>query len=207
MDYTDYQYLFPPRPETKINPKDLGFYERRGWHAQKKKNGTCTVIFAKGSTVIFKTRHNESGNGDDHKLWTPQDDHNHFFAGSDGWNVFAAELLHSKVADGPRHQLYIFDQMVKNGKYLIGTTFADRIADLHATYKGRDEGDVTRVAPRIAIANSYTRGFSKLFDNLSKEDEGLVLKDPNAKLKACYKMDSNKAWQVKSRIPFGNGSF
>ena len=207
MDYTEYRYLFPPRPEKPVHRTQLGFFQKQGWHAQKKKNGTCTVIFARGDQVIFKTRHNASGKGDDHKLWTPQDDHIHFFRGSTGWNVFTAELLHSKVADGPKHQLYIFDQLVKNGVSLVGTKFGDRIADLHATYKGRNEGDLTRVAPRISIANSIDSGFVKVFDTLNKEDEGLVLKDPNARLKECFKMDSNKSWQVKCRLPFGNGSF
>ena len=202
MDYNDYQYLFPPRPEVKIAKTMLGFYQKRGWHAQKKKNGTCTVIFARGDKVIFKTRHNG-----DHKLWTPQDDHFHFFKGSDGWNVFAAELLHSKVTGGPKHQLYIFDQLVKNGVSLVGTKFGDRIADLHATYNGRNEGDLTRIAPRISIANSIDTGFVKVFDSLNKEDEGLVLKDPHAVLKACFKADSNKSWQAKCRIPHSNYSF
>jgi hypothetical protein len=202
MDYLDYKYLFPPRPETKIAKTMLGFYQKRGWHAQKKKNGTCTLIFARGDRVIFKTRHNE-----DHKLWTPQDDHYNFFEGSDGWNVFVAELLHSKVAGGPKHELYIFDQLVKNGNSLIGTKFGDRITDLHETYGGRNEGDQTRIAPRICIANSINSGFVQTFEHLAKEDEGLVLKDPNALLKPCLKPDSNKSWSVKCRIAHSNYSF
>lgn len=200
--YNEYQYLWPPRPEVKIAKTMLGFYQKRGWHAQKKKNGTNTMIYARGNTVIFKTRHN-----DDHKLWTPQEDHKEFFRGSDGWNVYCAELLHSKVTGGPKHQLYIFDQLVKNGVYLVGTKFADRITDLHNTFNGVNEGDQTRIAPRITLANSFDSGFLRTFEHLAPEDEGLVLKDPNALLKPCLKPDSNKAWQVKCRIPHANYSF
>ena len=151
----------------------LGFYQRRGYVAQKKKNGTCTVVFARGDQVIFKTRHN-----DDHKLWTPQPDHIEFFKGSQGWNVFVGELLHSKVSGGPKHELYLFDQLVHDGHSLTGTTFEARQANLRARYQGADEGDQVRIAPRITLAQNFCSGFATLFDTLGKEDEGLVLKDP-----------------------------
>lgn len=202
MSYTDYKYLWPPRPETKVAKPMLGFYQKRGYIAQKKKNGTCTVIFAKGDKVIFKTRHN-----DDHKLWTPQADHLSFFSGAKSWNVFVGELLHSKVAGGPKHELYLFDQLVRDGVSLAGTTFASRISSMMERFKGEEESDQYRVAPRITLAKSFNGGFAQLFDSLGKEDEGLVLKDPSAVLKPCLKPDSNKAWQVKCRIPHANYSF
>lgn len=202
MNYTDYAYLWPPRPETKIARPMLGFYQKRGYWAQKKKNGTCTVIFARGDQVIFKTRHN-----DDHKLWTPQKDHIEFFKGSEGWNVYCAELLHSKVTGGPKNELFIFDQLVSNGQSLVGTTFKDRMIALREAFGGEAEVDQYRIDDRITLAKCFAGGFTALFDNLGKEDEGLVLKDPNSVLKSCLKPDSNKAWQVKCRIANANYSF
>ena len=202
MDYLDYQYLWPPRPEQKIMKPMLGFYQKRGFLAQKKKNGTCTVIFAKGDEVIFKTRHN-----DDHKLWTPQQDHIEFFQGSEGYNVYVAELLHSKVTGGPKNELFIFDQLVKDGVSLVGTRFADRMTSMMQQFGGEAESDQYRIDDRITLAKCFSSGFTKLFENLGKEDEGLVLKDPNALLKACLKPDANKAWQVKCRIAAANYSF
>jgi len=202
MDYTTYQYLYPPRPVAKIAKTMLGFYQNRGYVAQKKKNGTCTVIFAKGDEVIFKTRHN-----DDHKLWVPQKDHIQFFQGSEGFNVYVAELLHSKVSGGPKNELYIFDQLVSNGVSLVGTTFGSRMIKMMKELGGEAEFDQYRVAERITLAKCFSSGFTSLFDNLSKEDEGLVLKDPKAALQACLKPDANKAWQVKCRIANANYSF
>jgi hypothetical protein len=202
MDYNEYQYWWPPRPEQKIAKPMLGFYQKRGFVAQKKKNGTCTVIFAKGDQVIFKTRHN-----DDHKLWTPQADHIKFFSGSEGWNVYTAELLHSKVTGGPKNELFIFDQLVRDGVSLVGTTFASRVLAMRQKFGGEAESDQYRIADRITLAKCFTGGFTALFDTLSAEDEGLVLKDPNATLKACLKPDSNKTWQVKCRIAAANYSF
>ena len=200
--YTGYKYLWVPRPETKIPTSALGFYENRGYWAQTKKNGTCTLIFSNGSEVIYKTRHN-----DDHKLWTPQLDHAHFFGGRKAWNVYCAELLHSKVTNGPKHELFIFDILVSDGQYLTGEMFQTRQAILHGRWHGRDEGDQVRVAPRITLAKCSDSGFLERFQNLKPEDEGLVLKDPNAKLLPCFKADSNKAWMVKCRIPSKNYSF
>ena len=109
LAYPAYKFLWPPRPEVSTPKEHLGAWERKGYLAQKKRNGTCTLIFAKGDQVIFKTRHNT-----DHKLWVPQNDHIKFFQGGASWNVFVAELLHSKVTGGPKHELYIFDQLVSN---------------------------------------------------------------------------------------------
>lgn len=206
MNYTDYQYLFPPRPEMKIAKENLGFYQKRGYVAQKKKNGTCTVIFAKGDQVIFKTRHPEIEDGN-HRMWTPQEDHIKFFSGSEGFNVFVAELLHSKVTGGPKHELFIFDQLVKDGISLAGTTFGSRMLDMMKTFGGESESDQYRIADRITLAKCFGGGFTKLFETLAPEDEGLVLKDPKAILLPCFKADSNKGWQVKCRIPHSNYSF
>lgn len=206
MRYDEYTYLFPPRPETKIAPPMLGFYENRGFWAQKKKNGTCTVVFARGNEIIFKTRHPEVADGN-HRMWTPEGDHNVFFAGRAKWNVYVAELLHSKVTNGPKSELFIFDQIVKDGKQLVNSTFAERQQMLHDEFNGTDEGDQIRVAPRITIAKCFDEGFAEMFTTLKPEDEGLVLKDPNGKLAPCWKADSNGRWQVKCRIPHKNYSF
>lgn len=206
MDYNEYQYLFPPRPEMKIAKENLGFYQKRGYVAQKKKNGTCTVIFAKGDQVIFKTRHPDIEDGN-HRMWTPQEDHIKFFSGSEGFNVYVAELLHSKVTGGPKHELFIFDQLVSNGISLSGTTFGSRMVNMMKAFGGEAESDQYRVADRITLAKCFGGGFTKMFETLAPEDEGLVLKDPKAILLPCFKADSNKGWQVKCRIAHSNYSF
>jgi hypothetical protein len=206
LRYESYSYLWAPRPEVKIAKSQLAFYENKGWWAQKKKNGTCTLIFAKKNEIIFKTRHKDIEDGN-HRMWRPEGDHNAFFAGRAKWNVFVAELLHSKVTGGPKNELYIFDQIVQDGVQLVGTTFAERQHILHEQFSGTDEGDQVRIAPRITLAKCFDEGFIETFDHLKKEDEGLVLKNPDAPLLACIKAGSNNAWQVKCRIGHKNYSF
>ena len=206
MDYTDFTYLWPPRPETKIARQNLGFYEHRGYWAQKKKNGTCTVIFCKGDTVIFKTRHN-----DDHKQWSPLPEHVEFFKGRSEWTVYVAELLHSKTKH-LKNEIYIFDKLVADGKQLVGTTFAERQQQLLDDFNvtpgdDRCEGDQYRLSGGVTLSKCFSLGFLKTFDNLKAEDEGIVLKDPKAVLRACFKHDSNRSWQVKCRIPTKNYTY
>lgn len=204
--YASFRPLWVPRPETKIAPTMLSFYENRGHWAQKKKNGTCTLVYAKRNDVRYTTRHNDVDDGA-HKLWKPEGDHNAFFAQRPLYNVYACELLHSKVSGGPRSELFIFDILVSDGDYLTGTTFADRQVILHDRFTGKDEGDQVRIAPRVTLAKCFDDGFAEMFKHLKPEDEGLVLKDPNAVLKPCLKIDSNSAWQVKCRIPAKNYTF
>lgn len=206
MNYDAYSYLYPPRPEKKI-PRDLlSFYKNRGYWAQVKKNGTCTVIFARGSEVIFKTRHPDENDGN-HTLWTPQPEHTRFFSGNKRWSVFVAELLHSKVTGGPKNQLYIFDQIVHDGCHLVGETFAHRQERLHALWSGSMEPHQVRINERITVARCFDTSFMKLFDDLGAEDEGLVLKDPKAMLQPCFRENNNTPWQVKCRLPHKNYSF
>ena len=206
-EYNDFQYLWPPRPETKIAKTMLGFYQTRGYMAQKKKNGTCTVIFSCGDKVLFKTRHGDENDGN-HKLWTPQDDHIKFFQGREKWNVYVAELLHSKTPT-VKNQLYIFDIIVDEGEQLVDTTFEERQLLLQSRWTGDYEPlkHQTRVHEYVSVAENLTGDFDSIYDNLQPEDEGLVLKNPTAKLKACLKPDSNAPWQVKCRVTTKNYSF
>ena len=202
MNYTEYAYLWPPRPETKIAIPMLSFYEKQGYWAQVKKNGTCTVIFCRGHEVIFKTRHD-----DDHKAWSPKPSHIKFFQRDNPqWDVYVAELLHSKTPH-IKDQLYIFDKIVENGVHLVGTTFAERQINLLSQWTGDNEIDQLRVDEHVSVALNFDSGFKQLYDTLKPEDEGLVLKDPNAKLRACLKPDSNAGWQVKCRIATKNYGF
>jgi len=135
--YGRFQYLFPPRPAVKVPQSAIAWYARRGYIAQKKKNGTCTLVFCHGKDVIFKTRHPDENDGN-HLQWSPLPEHLEFFGSlGKGWNVFVAELIHSKVAGGPKNELYIFDQLVADGRELQGLTQAQR-QDLMAKRWGID---------------------------------------------------------------------
>lgn len=208
MRYDAYRYLWPPRPEKAAPPELMGFYERRGWTAQVKKNGTCTLVFARGDRVIFKTRHD-----DDHKLWTPQPQHVDFFSDRPEWNVYVAELLHSK---GPhlKHHLYLFDILVSDGDQLTGSTLLERqdiIRQRFPSPKADIAGSRAGLGARMICENVSQADPlaepARAWERLGLLDEGVVFKNPAAKLAPCATPNSNSGWQVKVRMPHKNYSF
>lgn len=203
MKYDAYSYLWPPRPDTKIPPDLMRFYQDRGWWAQVKKNGTCTVVFSRGADVTFKTRHD-----DDHKAWKPTPEVANVFVGRPAFNVYVGELLHSKGV-GLRNHLYLFDQLVNDGNHLIGVSFANRQAILNERFPGAGNIGVgaVRVSANVSRAQCYTLGFDRVWSDLTTDDEGIVLKDPKALLRACITPTANAGWQVKCRRPKTSYSF
>lgn len=187
-------FLYPPRPETAISPSVISSFEKRGFVAQIKKNGTCSIasVGEKGY-VDFYTRH-----GDRHKAWTPSTETRAFLAQFPN-SVFVFELLHSK-GGGVRDTLYFFDIISFMDADFIGVTFLERMKALRQVLKD---------APKnMSVATVYTKNLTKLFTGLKHElDEGIVLKDPNSVLRSCFQEGKNGHWQVKCRRPTKNYAF
>lgn len=223
MKFTKYTYLWPPRPETKVGATQLGFYSKKKWVAQYKKNGTCTVLYVTPEKdIIVKTRHDS-----DHKAWKPTAGSTDAFKKmpGDGWYVFVCEVLHSKTKH-VKDTVYIFDILVNNGESLEGTTFINRQEMLKDLFKIDDDlpEGVTRIhakshyviTPRVWLARLVTGKFKTTMAAIQKasdavegnsEDEGLVLKNPDGKLTNLQKQKGNSGWQVKCRVATENYSF
>lgn len=201
-------FLWPPRPETKVGPDALLAFERLGWVGQIKKNGTCTVLEYDPATQTLQTwtRHNEA-----HKLWAPDINSPCLRKLKElrgGRYILVGELLHSKVT-GIKDTLYLFDILVADGKDLAGTTFTYRMDLLHSLWKvATTTFDYDVVDERLWVANLIKSDFKKLFQSLTKpEDEGLVLKKPDAPLAPCWRQTANSNWQIKCRRPTKNYGF
>jgi len=208
MRYDEYSYLWPPRPEISVSPDMLPVFEKRRYVAQLKMNGTCSVIaVSPDKTLTVMTRHKEP-----HKAWKPTDAAMAAFKKlpGRGWYVFVAELLHSKVP-GLRNINYVHDVLVNNGEYLVGIAQEDRQDILHDLFlqgEYHEEENKIVVNPNLWLPVEYEAGFSELFKSLkAPEEEGLVLKDPKARLAICSRAGSNSASQIKCRRPHKNYSF
>ena len=208
MIYDRYSYLWPPRPERAVDKSLLTVFEERNFSAQVKKNGTCSVIFvAPDKSIVAMTRHNEP-----HRKWAPTDHGMSAFTAlsGQGWYVFVAELLHSKVP-GLRDINYVHDILVMDGEYLVGSTQEQRQDILHDLFiKGGEEETLSHIVinPNLWLAIEYEEDFVNLFDSLSKpEDEGIVLKDPKRPLALCSRSSSNSLGLLKCRRPHDNYSF
>ena len=202
-DTLDSNFLYPPRPKNACPLKLWRFFHEQGWIAQVKKNGTCSVIRTDSGKIEAWKR-----TGEKHIAWQPNDESCGPLKQLKGW-TFAAELLHTQTAGGPKNTLYIFDCMVANGNSLIGITQKDRMAMIREALKPTDLVYSHHVVTeKLWIARDHEGPF----DNLIKmckdrpEDEGLVWKDPTSRLTICRK-DRNADWQVKGRFPQKNYSF
>lgn len=209
--YDAYRYLFPPRPGSRqaVPAEYLPLYEAQGWQSQYKKNGTCNVIFVppERDHIIFKDRY-----GEDHKMWTPNARAEQAFLAlpGNGWCVLVAELLNNKIKDGTRNTNYVFDILVDNGTYLLGETFAqrqDRLYGLFDEFSGEAYSHYV-VDANTWVAKTFVEGFGAMFVGIDDpEDEGVVLKDPNAGLESCMRASSNRLWSRKCRKVHKNFAF
>ena len=170
----------------------INFYEKRGFIAQRKRNGTCSTasVDDKGNVTFF-TRH-----GVAHKAWTPTEEAKAWF-GQYPDSYFVFELLHSK-GGGVRDTIYIFDVVKLQGVDLVGTKLIDRLLLLGGL----------PVSGKISVAPLYQHDLTALYRGLSDPlDEGIVLKDPEAVLAECHRDGLNANWQVKVRRATKNYGF
>ena len=208
MRYDHFEYLWPPRPENAIPRNTLAYYERKGWAATFKMNGTCNLIGVSPERKLkCMTRHNAA-----HKMWAPTTESSAAFQSlpGKGWFVFVAELMHSKVP-GLRDLNYIHDILVADGESLEGASWTDRQALLAGLFlKGGEAETISHYVldDHAWLAKNHTSGFAALFDGIDKpEHEGLVLKNPKSVLLPCSKQTTNAAWSVKCRRPHKNYAF
>ena len=210
MKYTKYTTLYPPRPEAAIPPQMLNFYEKKGWWAQYKKNGTNTVIWIPpNKKIIYKNRHGEA-----HRAWSMPDFIREQLAllfPEKKWFVLCAELMHSKTKQF-KDILYLHDMLVWKGEFLLGSTFRERQeimderlitnVETHSHYVCDDLG-------KIWYAKRFEENFQGIWRSIKdpKVDEGLVLKDPEGKLRACLTEKENSSWLAKCRHGHKNYNF
>ena len=202
--------IYPPRPEKAVDPSELPRYENPlQWWAQVKKNGSYTVEKTLlQHTLLSYTRHRTP-----HSLWEPRTSKalEPIRDMTQPGTLVCGELLHSKVKGGHRDVIYLHDIIIAGERDLFGETYEDRYALLLDIFKPMDQGDLDHfvVSEHLWIAKNILREFTGIFRSLTDpEDEGLVLKNPKARLMLCNREGSNSGWQVKVRRPLSpNYSF
>jgi len=205
VDFKEWRYLYPPRPESAVTCDLIAMYEKEGWIGQYKKNGTCAVIgVGPDHSFQWMNRHR------DNLKWTPTERIAGMLweiFGSGKWTVLVGELLHSKVKD-IRNKLYLFDYIVMEGEYQLGTTFREREKILRERFEPYVEAESEShwlATDDVWLAKTQVIGLEGIFRSMNKpEDEGLVLKDPEGKLRDCERLKTNGHWQVKVRHPKAN---
>jgi ATP-dependent DNA ligase len=217
MKYDKYSYLFPPRPIQTTKHTELAKYDNGEFIAQPKYNGTCCVLFMNENEMMVMNRHKGLITSDYSHI-----DLRGLHRGK-GWIVLCGEFLNKnkKGEDGLPFNLkfVIWDILVYQNDYMIGSTFIDRIKLLEELYPSTK----MRVSDKLESyshlcftkhkncykAPYYTKDFNLLYDSIVKTDlyEGLVLKRKTGKLNLGLTEKNNNEWQIKCRKPTKNYDF
>lgn len=205
MIYDKFLYLYPPVPTKALLPGLMGFYQSKGWVGQIKKNGVCGIFaVSPDKQITCMNRHNGI-----HKTWVLPPSLRTFFEKlPNGWFYFVGEIMHLKTGH-IKDTIYLYDCLVSNGDYLVGSTFTHRYNILKSLWEySADNNQYLSVSDNFWIASNYDLGFEKIYKGLSNpEDEGLVLRDPNAKLELCTSASSNTNSILKCRKGNSNYGF
>jgi ATP-dependent DNA ligase len=212
IPYLNFNYIYPPRPEYKIPPKELDNFDTGEYIVQPKYNGTCCIVFTNGTQVYVYNRHKNP------MSWYCPDIDFKGRALSDQWYVYTGEYLNKgKLGENgvkEKDKFIIWDILVWANQYLIGDDLLTRLNLLEETYpcqRAKIGKDGLEMYEHLCHTNlngiykapTYTNGFLKLFEDISKTDlyEGLVLKKIDSKLSYGFQMQNNHDWQIKCRKP------
>ena len=200
--FESFHYIYPPRPKNSVPTSELDFWDDGSMIAQPKLNGSNAVIFMNGKDVYVYNRHNQrltNFNLSKEELLL-------LYSGS-GWMVINGEYLNKSKKDETgetfNHKLIIFDILVHNSNYLLGSSFQERVNLLDSLY-GKNDSDKSylySVGENVYRVKSFEKGFKEAFDTLTKIDmvEGFVMKRRNGKLEIGNTENNNSKSQLKFR--------
>ena len=203
--YTNFKYVYPPRPKNAVSPEDLDFWDNNTLIAQPKMNGSNCIIFTNGEDFFVMNRHKQRLTN----FKITRDELSEIYRGDGEWMIINGEYMNKSQNDENKkvfnHKLVIFDILAYNGEYLVGSTFSERVELLDRIYgKNESEKDyLYSISSNVYRVKSYTTDFKRIFDEFIKIDmiEGLVMKRSSAKLEAGLTESNNIKSQLKCRKP------
>jgi hypothetical protein len=204
MRYAKYRYVFPPRPKNAVPQSELDFWDGGTMIAQPKLNGSNTTIYTNGIKVIVMNRHNQRLTN---FRITDEEVISSIYRGNGEWMAINGEYMNKSKNDKYNkvfnHKFVIFDILILEGNYLVGTTFEQRVDMLDNMY-GQIECDdefLYNISENIFRVKSYKIQFNYIFTKLVEIDmyEGLVMKRRNAKLEMGTSEMNNVKSQIKCR--------
>lgn len=226
MKYNQFRYYFPPRAESRITSDQLEKYVKE-YLAQPKLNGSCCEIYIspEGDVRNFGRHKNENltnfqiDNEELAKLNT-----------TGKWMVLVGEYMNKnkKGLDGKpwNHNFVIFDILVYEDDYMVGSTFQSRVELLDKIFGTTDYNKyLYKISDNVYRVKTFYDDFTAVWKGIesvdtklkkdvraNKEDdifilEGLVLKKELAKLERGFREKNNTLSQVKARIGKRNYHF
>lgn len=213
-------FCYPPRAEYKCPAADLNKYDDGTYYASPKYNGMALLVFTNGEELHLYNRHKE------YMALLTKNSECDFrgLAQTKNWYVYAGEYLnkgkYGETGVKEKNKFIIWDQLVFDGNYLIGSTLSERLDLLESIFPCQ-RAVVTDKAMEvydhlcctdlhgIYKAPAYLNGFEELYKQVVKVDlyEGLILKKKDSKLEFGTQVLNNHSWQLKVRKPTLNYAF
>ena len=214
MKLNSFVYLYPPRPRTAIKFGSDNFRRLLAsgeWIAQPKLNGQRTLIYVDPEGQLqFWDRHKKPSSYQ-FPEWLVDDLKQVLNVPRGEWSVFDSELLHLKDKH-IKNTIYIFDMLVRDGKFLLNTTYSERhemLREITGADSVDSDGMATKLTEHVWVADSM--GPDLWEDKWSLTNisyvEGFVLKKADAKLAPCVVPKNNSGWQIRCRKPTKNYGF
>ncbi|OFZ79107.1 MAG: hypothetical protein A3K03_00390 [Bdellovibrionales bacterium RIFOXYD1_FULL_44_7] len=213
LNFEKFLLIFPPRPSNAINPAAVNQFP--GFIGQYKYNDTRNLIyiFPDGHIELYN-RHKER-----HLTYKPTKNMLQSIKSLNfplcRFHVLDSGLMHNKTRN-IKDRIILWDILVFNGKYLIGTTYNWRYELLRKLVGDPTEPEdetghriALRINRNLWLAPIFTENLDAKYKQLLHMDEieGLVLKDPNGKLEWGIRPENNGSWQIRVRKPNPNYSF
>lgn len=200
--------IYPPRPKSKMLPKDLSYYEGTGkWVAQRKFRGSRAVInISPAGEVTLGNRHGASFArfSLDRKYREEILSGLLLQKGVEYW--LDGELMNKD--ENPTNEIILFD-VLQVGRYLFGSPNQMERLKMLADICGNPtelapSGLALQVTPRIWMAETFASGFVKKFEEALpiKQLEGLVLRKKASSLDHFGHQEYETTNLIRCRKPF-----
>ena len=206
--FEEMAYIYPPRSNTCVaitsdTAKNLA--NSKAWIAQLKLNGQRNLIYHyPGGKIEFYGRHNSRHLNYAEPDWLLDQIRDNINIDRDKFSVIDGELLHAKHPT-MRNTLYLWDVLVLNGQYLLGTKYLDRYDMLFASClaSSKQPGKFgPQISSNIVLAeNIMPESWGATWDKFKSESiiEGLVFKCANGILRNGFTESNNSEWQIRCR--------
>lgn len=198
-------YIYPPRAKQKITSSGLATFQKLGFVAQPKLDGSCSVLFLEaGKKPVLMNRHKETFS----RYPVDPKEFQTLHKGN-GKMILTGEYLNKskKNSEGePLKGFVIFDILMYEGKHLLGTSQGERMELIYSLFESTDyDGYIKRIDEYAFVVNQFDKP-TEVWNEIIQTDmyEGFVLKNPKGKLRNGTRPENNGSWQVKCRKPTKN---
>ena len=225
------RYLFPPRPAKDPVPyTQIDMFKGYGWVAQTKYNDHRLLISLDANGVEIFNRHREHPRAyvlpDDLRAEIVAVCHGLLGLSREQWSYLDGGLLHNK-SRWLANTIAIWDILVREGDFLLGTTYSSRYNWLLSKVQ-KDEPFLVTVGsqqfdfgiklsdhiflPRLWESYSEAWEFTQRVNAAAGWKgpgdgepvvEGVILKDPQGILSVPTREDNNTTWSTRCRVRTG----